>query len=216
MSQYDAILVPGGGVTEAGAPHPWVMERLRHAASVQQNAWIVCLSGYTPHKPPPLSPEGFPISESAASMAALLHMNVPADRILSESSSFDTIGNAYFSRTIHADVLGWSRLLVVTSKFHMPRTRAIFETIYALPAQEGTASPCRLEFAETADVGIAADDLAARVTKETRDLERWKANCNRLAFTSLQDVHRWLFSEHDCYAAGRQPGRHVGHALSTY
>lgn len=216
MTPYDAILVPGGGLTESGVPHPWVMERLRHAAAVQGDAPIVCLSAFTPHKPPPYSPEGFPICESAASMAALVAMGVPPARILSETSSLDTIGNAYFARTIHTDVREWRRLLVVTSKFHMPRTRAIFESLFRLPARDGFASPYHLEFAETPDTGIAPDDLAARVAKETRSLEQWKANTDRLRFRTLQDVHRWLFSEHDCYAAGRHPSRHDGQVRSTY
>lgn len=215
MAQHEAILVLGGGLTDAGTPHPWVTERLRHAAAVREDAWIICLSGFTPHKAPPHSPEGFPISESAASMAALVGMGVPAARIVSETASFDTIGNAYFARTIHTDVMGWSRLLVVTSKFHMPRTHAIFETLFKLPARDAATSPYRLEFAETADAGIAADDFAARVAKEAQGLAQWKANCDRLHFRTLRDIHRWLFTEHDCYAAGRTPNRHAGPARST-
>lgn len=59
---------------------------------------------------------------------------VPAGSILKECSSYDTIGNAYFAATIHAVPAGWNggRLAIVTSDFHMPRSRAIFETIFSL------------------------------------------------------------------------------------
>lgn len=57
----------------------------------------------------------------------------PADAAaLQEVSSYDTVGNAYFSLTIHALPSGWRRLAVVTSHFHMPRSRALFADLYQL------------------------------------------------------------------------------------
>jgi uncharacterized SAM-binding protein YcdF (DUF218 family) len=47
-------------------------------------------------------------------------------------SSYDTVGNAYFSLAIHALPAGWRRLAVVTSDFHMPRSRALFAGVYRL------------------------------------------------------------------------------------
>ncbi len=48
-----------------------------------------------------------------------------------ETTSYDTIGNAYFTRVQICDVKGWEKVWVVTSEFHMARTRAIFEWIFA-------------------------------------------------------------------------------------
>ena len=47
----------------------------------------------------------------------------PAD-ILEENLALDTIGNAFFARTDHCSLAGWKRLLIITSEFHMDRTRA--------------------------------------------------------------------------------------------
>ena len=41
-----------------------------------------------------------------------------------EWSSYDTIGNAYFSLTQHVVPRAWSNVVVVTNEFHLPRTRA--------------------------------------------------------------------------------------------
>ena len=53
-----------------------------------------------------------------------------SSRILAETCSYDTIGNAFFARTVHTDPRGLRRLLIVNSKFHMPRTEAIFRWVF--------------------------------------------------------------------------------------
>ena len=54
----------------------------------------------------------------------------------------DTIGNAYFARLLHTDVVPHvRRLAIVTNTWHMPRVRAVFDHIFALPATEGAAKP---------------------------------------------------------------------------
>jgi hypothetical protein len=46
------------------------------------------------------------------------------------------VGNAFFSLTIHALPAAWRKVLVVTSHFHMPRTKALFEDMYQLASQD--------------------------------------------------------------------------------
>ena len=41
-------------------------------------------------------------------------------------------GNGYFALTQHAIPRRWRRMAVVTSDFHMPRSRAIFEWVFGL------------------------------------------------------------------------------------
>lgn len=45
-------------------------------------------------------------------------------------SSYDTVGNAYFALTIHAIPAQWKRIAIVTSSFHMPRSRLLFEHMW--------------------------------------------------------------------------------------
>ena len=79
---------------------------------------IVVLSIGTPHKPMPRHPEtppagssareaaraGFQVTEAEASAAVLVRaLGVPPEHVLEESTSLDTIGNAYFLRATHTE-----------------------------------------------------------------------------------------------------------------
>ena len=107
MNAFDAILIPGGGLLPDGKPPRWVRERLDKAIEIADARFFVTLSRGTVHKAPPLDERGFPIDESTASAMYLLDRGVPEDRILTETASLDTIGNAYFSRVIHIDPWRW-------------------------------------------------------------------------------------------------------------
>ena len=65
--------------------------------------------------PQRLTANGLPIWESTAS-AAYLQSKYNLDNIYVEKTSYDTIGNAYFARTSHTDIVGWKRLLIVTNE----------------------------------------------------------------------------------------------------
>ena len=57
--------------------------------------------------------------ESTASVAYLInHPKYPVDgsHVFVETTSYDTISNAYFTRTTFTDVAGWKKLLVVTNE----------------------------------------------------------------------------------------------------
>jgi len=160
---YDAILIPGGGVRDKGELPPWVKNRLDHAIKIHQTEYIIVLSAGTVYKAPPLDENGFPIFESIAAAKYLVAHGINPEAILCETSSYDTVGNAYFSRVIHVEPRGFRRLHTITSAFHMPRTKAIFEWLYGLDCQGGKY---QLTFDPVPDIGIAADDLQARVNKE--------------------------------------------------
>ena len=55
---------------------------------------------------------------------------VEPEALLKETASYDTIGNGYFAATVHALPRRWQSLCVVTSEFHMPRSRVIFQTLF--------------------------------------------------------------------------------------
>ena len=136
--RFDCIIIPGGGLDDQHEPAAWVRARLDAAlAHAAQTDYFLVLSRGTTHKPPPLDGDGFPVDEAAASASYLVARGVEAHRVLLESWSLDTIGNAAFARLMHADLRGWRRLLVITSAFHMPRTRAIFEWVFSLPTATG-------------------------------------------------------------------------------
>jgi uncharacterized SAM-binding protein YcdF (DUF218 family) len=120
-TDVDAIVVLGGGLTSEGLPPPWQQARCRLAAERYAEVIaagqtpppaVVTLSGGTPWKPPPGDARGFPITEAASSARYLASLGVPYEHLFEEGFSLDTIGNAYFLRTMHTDVAGWRRLEV--------------------------------------------------------------------------------------------------------
>jgi hypothetical protein len=118
--------------------------------------------GGTPHKPTILDNNGYALHEATMCASYLIGRGVPPPAIMKEISSYDTIGNAYFSLVIHAIPAGWRHIAVVTSKhcacssraahssmhafnrrgcavagdFHMPRTQQLFTDIYGLATQD--------------------------------------------------------------------------------
>jgi hypothetical protein len=136
------------------------------------------------------------VVHECAVMARYLQLNGVSEKmILQESVSGDTIGNAYFARVIHTDPGGLKRLLIVTSQFHMPRTRAIFEWVFGLDDRGYD-----LEFLAIADDALATKDRLARERGQIRKVMNYRKRVQTLA-----QFHRWLFSAHaghDLYATG--------------
>jgi uncharacterized SAM-binding protein YcdF (DUF218 family) len=200
MQRYDAVLVPGGGLRSDGALPPFVLNRLEAAQALAGEAPIILLSAYTIHRAPPLDPAGYPLLESVAAAEVLLARGVPAAQIWAETASLDTIGNAYFARVIHTDPAGLRRLLVVNSKFHMPRTQMIFDWIFGLSPAE---PPYALDYHTMPDQGLTEAGLEARRAKEVARTEELRRAIPGII--SLAALHRWLFTEHRAYAVGADP-----------
>ncbi len=212
MADLDAVLIPGGGVASSGHVVPWVQARLDRAIALfPQPTYFIPLSAGTTHKPPPLDVAGFPILESVAAAHYLVNRGVEPAKILPEAISLDTIGNAYFARVQHTDPLGLRRLHVITSAFHLPRIEAIFTWIFNLSSPD---TPYHLTFEAVPNVGIADSVLAARCQKEREGLQR--VMMLRSHLTSLPDVHRWLYSDHDAYAVTKRPTRIQDVAMASY
>jgi uncharacterized SAM-binding protein YcdF (DUF218 family) len=91
--------------------------------------------GGTPHKPSIIGPSGHTLHESTSCAQYLLDQGAHPSALLKETSSFDTVGNAYFGLTIHALPAAWRRVAVVTSDFHMNRSRHLFNDIWGLAGQ---------------------------------------------------------------------------------
>jgi hypothetical protein len=190
---FDAIVILGGGVRAGGELPPWAAARFDLALERQSGEPLVCLSAATTHRPPPLE-DGFPIAESAAGARYLMSRGIEPAQIRVENASFDTIGNAYLSKLIHVDPPGWRRLLVITSEFHMPRSREIFEWVYGFEAGRYA-----LTFAASPNRGLSEEALRSREDKEARGLAGVRRQRERIR--GLRDLHEWFFTEHRAYSA---------------
>jgi hypothetical protein len=199
VSGRDAIIIPGGGVREGGVLPQWAVERFDRAIELHAGEPVICLSGGTVHRPPPLDSTGRPVFEAVAGARYLASRGLDPKLIYTEIASYDTIGNALFARLMHTDPRGWRRLLVITSEFHMGRTREIFRWIFSLAPDRGY----ELAFESTPDAGMPAPDLEFRRAREQASLAALRALAPR--FRELAAVHAWLFTEHNAYAAAWPP-----------
>ncbi|DBA72362.1 TPA: hypothetical protein ACH3X2_010515 [Trebouxia sp. C0005] len=204
----DAVVVLGGGLTAQGGIPRWGQRRLDMALQIYRQPGgpcpILCLGGGTPHKPAVLSDNGHVVHEGSAYAAYLLEQGVPAKHVLKEVSSYDTVGNAYFSLVIHALPADWRKLAVVTSDFHMPRSQAIFHHCSHLAALwKGQKGWFAMSFHAASDEGVFAEDvLEARKQREEESRQTWFMNVHKLR--TLADLHSFIHREHTCYSVAHQ------------
>lgn len=145
LSALDAVLVLGGGVPKSiEEPPAYVQRRCKDVAAVVEmkkdlpqkltrrkngkknkknkkavveaasSTPVLCLSAGTAHLAQLMSADGLPIWESTSSAAYLQKLGV--ENLYVETTSFDTIGNAFYARTSHTDLAGWRQLLIVTNE----------------------------------------------------------------------------------------------------
>ncbi|MDP4546867.1 YdcF family protein [Marinobacter sp. MDS2] len=126
VPQAEAIVVLGGGVSpaghgdlypnlESGADRVWHAARLFHASK----APLVLLIGGS-------DPSHSAASEAEAMGQFMRDLGVPGQALVLENRSRNTSQNAEYSAEILAGH-GISRILLVTSAYHMPRARRLFE-----------------------------------------------------------------------------------------
>lgn len=124
------ILVLGGGISKEGILPKHVKARLRLAAKIFKKypkAKILLSGKYSFLYPKNILP---PKTEAAAMKDYLLALGIPAETIFLEQKSKDTISNAYFTKTLYFIPKKEKKAVIVTSEFHLPRTRYIFKKIF--------------------------------------------------------------------------------------
>lgn len=196
---YDAIIVLSGGLTSKGELQEWAKRRADLALEIYTSETIIIASGRTTHKHIPVK-NGEPVFEAEVMAKYLMRRGIEKVRILQEAFSCDTIGNAYFTRCIHTDPAGFRKLLVITSDFHMPRSKKIFEWVFRL---NPVRSAYELDFMAASDEGIDRRILAPRMKKEKARLATVAALKKRIK--TMRALHAWIYGEHAAYATGLIP-----------
>ena len=115
-------------------------------------------------------------------------------------------------KVIHVDPRGFRKLLIITSMFHMPRTRAIFEWVYGLPSPGNHVY--ELHFEAVPDEGMDEELLKIKIKREKERLEHVLRLQEEIR--TFQQFHQWLFTVHGAYAAAVEPVRIKGKILDTY
>ena len=196
---YDVVIVPGGGITHNLSPNPWVCERLDQAANLFKDGktrFILVLSRGTPHKPPPRTDEDVPVDESTCSADYLIkNHSINPKHIFLERWSLDTVGNAFAALTMHILPRNLTKIHLVTSEWHLPRTREIFETVF------GCGGDFIISYSACASKGLNEEEVKIRLERELKSLEKFKSQTKPI-LSSMEALHKFVFEEHDCYKAG--------------
>src|SRR3989338_6453771 len=197
MREYDALIVLGGGIFGENELSPRTKSRVDKALELKNFAdYLIFTTGNSPHISPILDPRGFPITEAKAMSNYCLMNGGERERILLEERSTDTIGNAYFTRVFHTDIMQLANLGIVTSKFHMPRSKEVFKFVYNL---EPLQFKYDLDFLEVEDVGMDKNGIKSRKEKEAKSLESFLKSMRGIK--SFKEFHRWINTGHKSYSA---------------
>ena len=204
LLRVDAILVLGGGAPPApDAQLPFVAARCKAAAALWKAAAkkpkILTLSAGTAHVPQLLDARGSVVFEATASAAVIINEGVDAADVFLETTSFDTIGNAFYSRNDHCSLAGWRRLLVITSEFHLARTKAIFDWVYGAAGAEPSGA-YELSYLGTEDTGLTPAEVGARKAREQASTRNVVSSLEP-GYRKLASVREFLTTRHDLYSA---------------
>ena len=58
-----------------------------------------------------------------------LSLGIPEMNILAEEKSKDTLGNAFFTKITYLEKYNWKNVIVITSDFHLNRTKFLFDNV---------------------------------------------------------------------------------------
>lgn len=193
------IIILGGGIqTDVTLPN-YVKERCDIGISIYKNEPnnynFITTSAATYHSQLNLNEEGQPIYESIIIAKYLVDNGIPSNKIYREWNSFDTIGNIFFLKVNITDIRKWYDLIVITSDFHMERSKIICDFIFPLSSD----NLYNLTYIQTNHSNIDPNILSNRLLKEANSIKKF--NENMLPITNLSQLHEWLYNHHDCYTA---------------
>jgi uncharacterized SAM-binding protein YcdF (DUF218 family) len=209
IQNLDVIIVLGGGVPDdPNSPPSYVKKRCDYASAVYHLASdtkkpnVLALSAGTAHLPQLISNDGLPVWESTATASYLIRKcKVDPTHVYVETTSYDTISNAFFTRTNFCDIAGWKNLLIITNDFHMERTKLIFDWIMKVPSTSTTSQEgYNLHYLSVPDDGLSKEALQVRKHKEAKSADTVK-NILSKKYTTVQDVWIFLTREHSFYNA---------------
>lgn len=192
------ICVLAGGLTQTGKPHQFVINRLDKVIELfkenSDNTVILILGGGTYHKPPFLNSENYVVHESTSCSAYLIENGINPSNIFREWSSYDTIANGFFAFTNYINLLDLNNIHVITSDFHMSRTKLIFNYFNNLFQKN-----YMITYWETVS-NIEKKSLGKREKREKESFDNFKKNIVDKIETPQKFIN-WFFVEHKAYTS---------------
>lgn len=199
--KIDYIYVLAGGLNEFAENHQWVTRRLDLAIALYRirPRKIICLGGGTYHKPPCVNHSGFVIHESTACAQYLMKEGVDPKDIMREWSSYDTIANGAFALFNFAIPLNIKKCAVITSDFHMPRSKLIFHWIFSLYQNNQSKNKTKIKiiFLSVDSKDLDKNIINGRIDREKQSIHYLNPKIKEI--DTLEKFHTWFFTEHKSY-----------------
>jgi hypothetical protein len=190
---FNNVFVLAGGQIKSGDINSWVKSRLDLSIEIykRNKCNIYCIGGGTYHKPPILNKFNHVIHESSSCAMYLQKNNINYKHIKKEWSSYDTIGNGFFSFLNFIIPLQLSEICIITSEFHMNRTKGIFNFMKKI-----FKSDVIINYIET-DNNMDTELLELRKNREEKSLVNFNNQMENI--TSLSDFFNWFYIDHNAY-----------------
>jgi uncharacterized SAM-binding protein YcdF (DUF218 family) len=188
----NTYIILGGGITKDNILPEWCIDRCNYVIQKYNEHKvmnIICTSGGSYHNPNPLNDTGFTIHECDTLCEYLIKKGIPSEIIFKEWTSYDTIGNAYFSKLLLIDTYTWYDMVIVTSDFHFERSKNIFEYIFR-------DDKYKLKYVSCSYNGNHPY-LKNRIKKEEKSLEDFKKTC----IIFKDNFHDFIYKKHQCYVS---------------
>ena len=197
IDNCDGIFVLAGGINNKGKCHPWVINRLDLAIEYyhKYNQNIYCLGGGTYHKPPILNDSKFCIHESTSCAEYLISKGIPPNKIYKEWSSYDTIANGFFGFLHFIIPLKLKNIILITSNFHMNRSKAIFEWLKNIHNLD-----IKINYVIATDDDIDSELIQIRTKREIKSLDSFNNNIVS-KINDFDTAHKWFYTEHKAYSS---------------
>ncbi|MDE1768600.1 MAG: YdcF family protein [Candidatus Micrarchaeota archaeon] len=124
MKKFDYVIVLGNAPGKAGRISRILVNRMNVALRLYKKGMAkrLLLSGG-------IRNPSDPVPEAVRMERYLVRKGVKRDDIVKETRSTMTLGNAYFTKKLLGDIRGL-RIAVVTSEFHVKRSRFIFSRVF--------------------------------------------------------------------------------------
>jgi len=198
--EIEGIFVLAGGIDNFGNCHPWVKRRLDLSYQIHKNTNkpIFCLGGGSYHIPPILNKNNYIIHESTSCSEYLIDLGVSPNNIYKEWSSYDTIANGFFSFVNFIIPLKLKSIVLITSEFHLPRSKAIF-----LWMKEVFFIDIKIEFLSASDENLDEEIIKSRTEREKNSLNSIKEQIINKIHT-IEQFHKWFYTEHNAYCSNSE------------
>ena len=135
-------------------------------------------------------------SEAVLMKEYAIRRGIEEESILLEDCSLETFGNAYYSRVIHIDPLGIKNIAVVTSEFHMPKTKLFFDVVFG--------DKYHIEYYTSPNKGIDKEELEKRMLWEEAVIKYFKQKIlPEIKKGDLRSIHHYMFHKNPAYNGGK-------------